>query len=238
MQVVLSVSDRITHKEEKTMKKNFLLALLALLIASLACNFGGALPVAQNTNNEILFQDDFSSTSSGWDSVNQSDGITDYTDGAYRIYVNKPQFDFWANPGRTDLPADVRVEVDVTKTAGPDVNDIGVICRSTKTDASYNFYYFVISSDGFANISKIVDNESTILAEQTSEALPAVKIGNASNHLRADCVGTMLTFYVNGQQVLSATDATHTGGDVGLIAGTFDEVGTDVLFDNFLVTKP
>lgn len=224
------------------MKKNLLLALLVLLVSGLACNFGGAVPgsgpAPAPTASNVLFQDDFSSTSSGWDTVNQEDGITDYQDGAYRILVNKTQFDFWSNPGLTDLPADVRVEVDATKTAGPDANDIGVICRSSQTDSGYNFYYLVIGSDGYASISKIENNDQTVLAEQASEAIPAIKTGNATNHIRADCVGSTLTLYVNGEQVLTTTDSTHTGGDVGLIAGTFDEVGTDVLFDNFIVTKP
>lgn len=219
------------------MKNKLLIALLVLLAASLACNLGSALP-SGDTDKNILFKDDFSNTSSGWDSFNQEDGITDYKDGAYRIYVNKTDFDYWANPGLTDLPGDVRVEVDVTKTAGPDANDIGMICRSKDSDTGYNFYYFVISSDGFANIAKIENSEHSLLAELTDAAHPAIKTGNVANRLRADCIGNTLTLYVNDQQVLTATDTTFTSGDVGLIAGTFDEVGTDVLFDNFIVIAP
>ena len=33
-------------------------------------------------------------------------------------------------------------------------------------------------------------------------------------------------------------DETFTTGDVGLIAGTFDAAGTDIRFDNFVVSKP
>jgi hypothetical protein len=36
----------------------------------------------------------------------------------------------------------------------------------------------------------------------------------------------------------SVPDTSFTSGDVGLIAGTYEEAGTDVLFDNFVVTKP
>jgi hypothetical protein len=42
---------------------------------------------------------------------------------------------------------------------------------------------------------------------------------------------------VNGQQVLSATDSSLTSGDIGLIAGTYDEGNVDVLFDNLVVTS-
>ena len=65
-----------------------------------------------------------------------------------------------------------------------------------------------------------------------------VKQGEASNHVRADCIGNSLTLYVNGKKAASATDSTLTGGDVGLIAGTYSTPGTDILFDNFMVYKP
>jgi hypothetical protein len=66
----------------------------------------------------------------------------------------------------------------------------------------------------------------------------AVKQGATLNRVRADCVGDSLTLYVNGQKVATATDTSLTTGDVGLIAGTYNEPGTDILFDNFVVTKP
>ncbi len=220
------------------MKTKFIVALAILISASLACNFAANLPGGVSQPSNVLFQDDFSDKSSGWDSVNDAEGITDYENGAYRIYVNKDQFDFWSNPGLTSLPADVRIEVDATKTAGPDMNDIGVICRYTQVDDVSNFYYLYISSDGFAIIDKIENDEPSTLSEALTDPHSAIKTGNASNHLRADCIGSTLTLYVNGQKVLTATDSAITGGDVGLIAGTFDEAGTDVLFDNLVVTKP
>jgi hypothetical protein len=34
------------------------------------------------------------------------------------------------------------------------------------------------------------------------------------------------------------SDSDFASGDVGLLAGTYDEVGTDIHFDNFVVRKP
>jgi hypothetical protein len=220
------------------MKKYVLSAVVVLVLASLACTLGGSLPGGGSQSTDVLFKDDFSDTSSGWDSVNDADGITDYADGVYRIQVNKTQFDFWANPGLTTLPGDVRVEVDATKSDGPDQNDIGVICRYNKTDTNFTFYYFYISSDGYAGIGKIINNEQSYLTDELAEPHAAIKTGNAQNRITAECVGTSLTLKVNGQQILTTTDDSITSGDVGLIAGTFDTAGTDVFFDNFQVTKP
>jgi hypothetical protein len=33
-------------------------------------------------------------------------------------------------------------------------------------------------------------------------------------------------------------DDTFASGDVGLLAGTYDEIGTDIHFDNFVVRAP
>ena len=66
----------------------------------------------------------------------------------------------------------------------------------------------------------------------------AINQGNATNRLRADCIGQTLTLYVNDQQVFQTSDSQFSSGDVGLIAGTFDVAGTDIHFDNFVVRKP
>ena len=66
----------------------------------------------------------------------------------------------------------------------------------------------------------------------------AIIKGVAINHLRADCLGNTLSFYVNDIQIALTDDADFTEGDVGLLAGTFGEGGLDLLFDNFVVLQP
>ncbi len=222
------------------MKRPVFFAVVVLLFASLACSFGGnLLPNGQggNSNSNVLFRDDFSNTSSGWDSRNDADGITDYYNNSYRIMVNKTQFDFWANPGLTTLPSDVSTEVDATKNGGPDNNDFGILCRYQDTS---NFYELLASSDGYVGIVLVKDGNPTTISSSDHNLQPSdtVKQGTATNHLRADCVGDALTLYVNGQKAASAQDSSFSNGDVGLIAGTFDTAGADILFDNFVVSKP
>jgi hypothetical protein len=223
------------------MKKPFYFVLFVLLIASLACNFSSILPsTGGGTNSNVLFQDDFSNSSSGWDTVRDAEGVTDYENGGYRIYINKTTYSFWSNPGLgSSLPGDLRIEVDATKTAGPDVNDFGVVCRYTLSNEKANFYQFVVTSDGYVGIVKVTQSDQQVITkgEKLIES-SAVNKGNASNKIRAECIGSTLTLYVNGSQVDSVTDTSFTSGDVGLIAGTYEEAGTDVLFDNFVVTKP
>ncbi|MBN1668263.1 MAG: hypothetical protein JW862_14315 [Anaerolineales bacterium] len=206
-----------------------LLIITTLAIAILACSFGG-----EELPEGVLFQDDFSNTSSGWDRVNiAGDGITDYENDQYRILVETTQTDVWANPG-LDF-TDTVIEVEATKVGGSDDNDFGVICRYQDTQ---NFYFFIISSDGYYGIGKVENGNQSQIDGDGMDYSDAIKQGNTTNDLRVDCIGNQLTLYVNGTSVSSATDSTFSSGDVGLLAGTFSEPGTDILFDNIVVRQP
>ncbi len=195
-----------------------------LLLARLFCQQGFRLleACAQQPSN-ILFSDDFSSTKSGWDQVQEDDMVTDYANGGYRIYVNEVNYDMWANPSKF-FPGDVRIEVDATKIGGPDDNDFGVICRYQDID---NFYFFMISSDGYAAIGKFEGSNNELISSDNMQKVDGITPGAATNHIRADCIGSELKLYVNGNLVATATDSSFTSGDVGLMAGTYDTAGTD-----------
>ncbi len=181
----------------------------------------------------VLFSDDFSSTDSGWDRRSDEQVITDYSSGGYRIWVNDTNSDYWANPGRSFT--DVRVEVQATKIGGPDDNDFGLICRYQNTD---NFYFALVSSDGYAGIGKTSSGGQALLTGENLESADAILQGNITNSLRFDCQGNSLTLLVNGSRIATVTDSDFDEGDVGLIAGTYNTPGTDILFDDFKVLRP
>jgi hypothetical protein len=218
------------------MKKIYaILAVLALV--ALACSIS---PVSTPSgggggqDSNVLFSDDFSDTGSDWDRRQDSNYVTDYANGGYRIYVNDTNYDIWANPSKS-FPGDVRIEVDATKAGGPEDNEFGVICRYQDVE---NFYFFLISSDGYAAIGKYQNGEQQLISGESMEQVDGISAGAATNHMRADCVGSNLSLYANGNLLVTATDSRFTSGDVGLMAGTFSEPGTDILFDNFFVYKP
>ena len=233
------------------MKKTLLPLLMALILATLACSLVEApnleleqepvaidieqAPVA--SNNTILFQDDFSNTNSGWDRADWDTGLTDYGNGVYRTVVKTPNNDIWANPGQY-FEGDLRVEADVTKISGEDDNDYGLICRYSGASDSPNYYYFIISSDGFAVIGKVSNGASEYLSSEQMEPSDTIKQGAATNHLRADCIGNTLTLYVNNQQIATTKDASFINGDIGFIAGTFDIPTSEIAFDNLVVSRP
>lgn len=221
------------------MRKIYLLAIFALLLSSPTCSSssdllnGGASPA--EPTGKVYFQDNFSNEATGWPRVRTDEKITDYENGVYRIFVNLDNQDYFATRGLS-LPRDMRVEVDATKVAGSDNNDFGLLCRYQDNN---NLYQFVVSSDGYVGILKLVNGSMQSIAADTLIKSSAVNLGNAQNHIRADCIGNMLTLYVNGQQVSTVQDTTFMGGGkVGFFAGTYDTPGTDMHFDNFIVIVP
>ena len=214
------------------MKNLKLLCLLGLTILSVSACTGSPEQIA--ASGEVLFQDEFSDPASGWNRVLDTEGnITDYENGGYRILNNKPISHIWSNPGLKF--SDVQVEVDVTKLGGPEDNFYGVICRYK--DGS-NFYILAISSDGYYGMIKVKDGTLDLLGANDMQPNEMIIQGNATNHLRADCVTDTLALYANGQLLTSVQDSDFKTGDVGLEVSTRLQAGVDILFDNLSVIKP
>lgn len=186
-----------------------------------------ALPTEQPL--ELLYEDDFEDPQSGWEHYRQADGILDYEEGGYRMWVNVPENLFWVN--LPEIYADVRLEVEAKAIGGPEANWYGVLCRLDQRTSDH--YYFLISSSATYQIGKQVEWEKIVLAE-SNEPSDAVRLGlGETNHLRVDCMGEGLKLEVNGQVLLEVKDSELQEGAVGLLTGTMGEAGTDVLFDNF-----
>lgn len=181
---------------------------------------------------EILFEDHFEDPESGWDRVHTDSRSADYQDGIYRIWFDETNDDAWATSGH-DF-GDVRIRVIATKAGGPDDNDFGVVCRY-QDDA--NFYALLITSDGYYGIMKMKDGERIMVGQEENEYLASstILLGPATNEIVAECVGDHLALYVNGELVADVRDGAFATGDVGLIAGTFEEVGVEIHFDDFFV---
>jgi hypothetical protein len=216
-----------------TRPETLLFTALALLAAScqvLPLKPGGTgLPPGS-----VLFQDDFSDPSSGWDHRQQDpDGFADYGEGVYQIRVTGADKLLWAGPGLTF--ADARIEVVATRIAGPEDDDYGLVCRAVDPG---NFYFFAISSDGYYGIGKVTDGVPQLVGMEAMPPSEAIRQGNDSNHLQAECLGEELSLYVNGTLLATVQDAGFSAGEAGLFAGSFETPGSEVQFDNFAVLQP
>ncbi len=216
------------------MKKIALVLALAIVIAGCSMKSLDQNANAAVQSGNILFKDDFSDPSSGWETWNEPSGsMVAYQNGGLRIYIAEKQYDFWSRPGKR--VSNVRLEVDAIKLGGPDDNDFGLICRYQDRD---NFYAFLASSDGYAGILKVKEGKYTAIGGSQMTYSESIRRGAAQNQLRADCNGLGLALYVNGQLVVEAMDQEFQTGEIGLIAGTGEIAGADLYFDNFKAYKP
>ena len=217
------------HDKITPVKRHILFLVFILLLNACAPRTIEVAP--PEPSGTVLFQDDFEQNTTGWDRVSNDVGIMDYDSGGYRMLIRQPSFNFWSTPEVNFR--DVRLEVDVTKLSGPNENRTGLMCRYQNG----NYYFFVISSDGYYAMGKFINGSTVLLGQSAMQVTTDIEPG-AVNHLRADCIGDSFTFYINFNLIAGAMDAELPTGDVGLIAGSFLEPGVDVLFDHFVVMQP
>ena len=169
-------------------------------------------------SGNVLVYDDFSDPSSGWRISTGEHGSMGYSNGFYRILVQSSGYDLWSVSGH--LYRDVQVEVDATHLAGPVNNRYGPICR---IQGGNSFYAFFISSDCYYALARVNNGVASLLGQEKMAYTSFIHQSDTGNRLRLDCIKSSLKGWINGQLVAVASDTEFTRGDVGFIAGAFDE---------------
>lgn len=132
-----------------------------------------------------------------------------------------------------DMPiSDVRIDAGVETVSGPNRNNISLLCRAT----TEGWYEFSMNSGGYWYIWKYENGQYERLNYGASNA---INLQRAKNELTATCIGTELTFFVNGVEMGSVRDNRFKGtGQVGVSVSTFDIRGAGVEFDWFAASVP
>lgn len=209
------------------------IAFITLLGAALACAApqpAATIPGMLPTGNEKL-KDNFAKPNQlGWDKYQGEEGSIDFESGQYKINLKTPFAEIWANPDpKYTLPNDVIIEVQA-KPSGSKDNYFGIICRYKDNK---NFYFLVVSSDGYYGIGKIKNGKHSLV--NRTEMPPSDLIQNLTTvKLRAECTGSRLSLFANDAFLDQQEDTDFKSGGVGLILGIYEKEST-VLFDNFVV---
>jgi hypothetical protein len=188
-------------------------------------------PSLPPSSPELLFEDDFSNPSSGWDVGSYEAGDWAYEDGEYSLLVKKINRIIWGQNDRIGQLDDFVIEVDARQVGGPeDSAGYGLVFRDYP---EYYFYYFRIAphSRSYA-IEKLsgIGNWSTLKDWTFSDFINS---GNSINHLKVVCKGAQIEVYVNGHKLTTVTDYSFSKGDVSLAAETSSKPNVHVHFDNF-----
>jgi hypothetical protein len=96
-------------------------------------------------------------------------------------------------------------------------------------------YGFIVYDDGTYDVQKwdAQGNSSDLVGTTPTNIIPHGL--QQLNDLKIVIKGTQFTFYDNGQQVATASDATYTSGYIGLAAA---DQGTEAIFSDLIVTNP
>jgi hypothetical protein len=180
----------------------------------------------------LVYADNFSTANDSWVSDEAGDWQMGYIKGAYRIFVNLLNDAVWSVKN-IEL-GDTVMEVDVARSSGPDTGYFGLVCRHL--DAGH-YYLLVIGPDGYYGIGKKDLGRLTFLKEGRAPA-EILRPGGEINRVRVDCVSNRLALYVNGTILVEAQDASYGAGDIGLVVGTREQEGMEVIFDNFAAYEP
>jgi len=209
------------------MKRRVLAGFLLIGVLFLAaCGpFGGP---------KVLYNETFSNPNdTAWSQSDTESQRKWIADGRYNVLVKTNTSTRSWNTQQGPF-ANFQLDCDVHHIAGANnLSAAGVVFRFVDGD---NAYYFQISPSGTYRVGKWVAGSWTSLVGWTSSA--AVNQGVAMNHLTVLADGNVLTFLVNGTEVNQQVDGSYTTGFVGVIATSYDTVGTvQVAFDNLVVQE-
>jgi pSer/pThr/pTyr-binding forkhead associated (FHA) protein len=179
----------------------------------------------------LVYEDDFSNPSSGWDDAFDRYTTKQYGNNKYYVEITTSNLVAWGLANRK--VADFRIQVHAAQEEGPNNNGYGILFRFQDRD---NFYRFDISGDGFFLLSKFYNGEWVTLVPWTASS--AINVGQATNLLTVEAVGSQIRVYTNDTLLAEVDDDTLTEGNFGFFASTFSEPNLTVSFDDILMWTP
>lgn len=195
-----------------------------------------ALPDLTDLLAEILelapdVSDEFRRDTGDWGTAAGEKATLSYHNRAFLIEIDSPDWLSWSlNQQIAEDQLDTfYLEVDIEQVAGPQDAEYGVVFRFVDGD---NFYAYYLSGHGTFSLWRKVDGEwLALIPWSTSQAMTTGE--GAVNRLGLLVEGDQMTLFINDVVVGQATDDSLTGGQLGLIAGSFEAGGVAALFDNF-----
>ncbi|MCZ6761278.1 MAG: hypothetical protein O7D29_13065 [Gemmatimonadetes bacterium] len=184
------------------------------------------------TQDKVLFSDDFSVRSDRWDVGEWENGTARYVGETMRVRsITAPgNGSTFVNYDRTFT--DHVIQVETTLVGGTDDNWQTVACRMTST----GYYDLGISADGYFLLDVWVDGRKLNRSLGPTRSRHIRLGSNVVNVLRVECVGNTLRLSVNGHFLAEINDDNHASGEIGLSVDSLGDSYSEVAFDNLVVT--
>ena len=179
---------------------------------------------------DLLFFEDFTDSSVDWGIRSGDDSKVQYLSGKLSISVYRKEMWAWATAVGLAF-SDVYIVTTVVGSGAP-AEIFGILCNYSD---NRNFYSAGIDSDGFYIIDLMSSGQTVTLSSGLAGTSNPFVRNADSYQLALRCARNQLTLYVDGQEIVSITDTTHTTGEVGLFNLNFGTSKPEVLFDDFRV---
>ena len=175
---------------------------------------------------EPILSENFTGDRGAWATEGSDAADRFYADRAYHLRMTAPNSVSWTR-AQTSL-TDFLVEVETTHVAGPLDGEAGLLFRFQDED---NFYRFTITGEGvYALAKKVAGQWEFVLGPAVSEALEAGE--GAANRIGVLGRGPHFVLLANGEALATGADGSFAEGDLALAAGTYEEAGVDIAFDD------
>ena len=201
---------------------------------------GGNLQIIVNvTTTNVIYEDDFSNSSSGWTTSSSNAGEAKYENVSYNLAVKSAGHIIAGTNLSIGQLGDFILEVDAALLLSTEDCGYGVIFRQEDVNRFDNFYYFQISnSNRQYKVEKQSGGKISVLKEWTSSNY--INSAPSNNRLKVACKGAQLEIYANGNKLDTIIDNSFQKGFIGLVAesGMDAQSKTKVSFDNLAIYFP
>ena len=183
-----------------------------------------------STAGELIYQDDFTQSSSRWHSSQEDPNSMQIKDGRLVLQVSLPFSLSWATVDYAYEAMSISTTAQVL--AGSGIGDFGLMCGVMDEQ---HFTVLEVSEDGYFSIWKRVGLETLTLLDWTyAEEIAA----GGALQLSAECSSESLKLAVNKGLLAEVVDPQFTPGAMGLIVGTLAGPNLSVGFDNVEIRIP
>jgi S-layer homology domain len=181
----------------------------------------------------LVASDDFSDPASGWPNLSSwSNGYYyRYEGGAYVVEI-QPGSEMWLpfTYSNIDL-TNCRVEADLTIASGDADSGVGLVLRYQDSN---NFYLFQTNGAGNFDSFRHVQG---LWGDNGWTSSSAVNPMGQSNHVVFAASGNVLSGWINGTQVLSATDSSFSHGSAGFYVEAPGSMPVKAIIDNLKIWR-
>lgn len=184
---------------------------------------------------EILFEEGFDSNQHDWfvglDEDEYGRSEADIVDGRYRMSQEATRnVAWWSSLDGVDFD-DFVLSVEAMPVEQNAPFAYGIIFRNDFDEA---FYSFEIDDEGYF-VNLFIDGEWQTVVDYTET--PAIA-SDGPNQLMVKAVGPVLSFFINGQEVITVEDDTLESGSIGLMFELYEAGDTAIIdFDNLIVEQ-